>query len=90
MVVGWDRPLQEYFLWVEWRDRPGEYLYHNLDDEDVLVSDRRSLNVFLQRLSNLGIEVPVGLIEGVLFDSSQNVGNKTVEYPLGIIVYEGP
>ncbi len=81
VVMGWDRPLQEYFLWIRWLDRKeydGErFLWHNLDHD---VKERHLFYTFVRVLESFGIEVPKEMLDGVLRDGQENAGSKKVIY----------
>ena len=75
VFMGWDRPLQGFFLVI---DQGGEEpLWSNLDQE---VSHPNSLTPFLVELNNRGINAPESMISELLEDQRQNVGNKNGVY----------
>lgn len=80
--MGWDRPLQGFFMFIE---RPncnleeGRYLYSNLDNEE---SHPKRLSPFLEVLRGLGLVVPDPMIDEVLADKTINCGNKIVEHQI--------
>lgn len=89
VLMGWDRPLQGFFMVIErmdprapdvnMPDDDGEesYLYCNLDHED---SHPITLTPFLKVLSDLGIKVPDAMIKDVRCDGVDNMGNKCVDW----------
>lgn len=89
VLMGWDRPLQGFFMVVERMDPrapnmndpddDGEesYLYCNLDHED---SHPITLTPFLTVLSNFGIKVPDAMIKDLRRDGVENMGNKHVDW----------
>lgn len=80
ICIGWDRPLQGYFMFIE---RPecdqdeDRYLYSNLDDEE---SHPETIDRFLEILRCLNLAVPEPMVKEVLEDGVSNCGNKTVEH----------
>ena len=85
--LGWDRPLQYVFMTVssqDPKDPPDDdsspYLYSNLDDENLPIHGTQSVEYFQDRLTQLGISVPSIMLQSVLDDQNQDVGNKTVGY----------
>jgi hypothetical protein len=82
VLMGWDRPLQGFFLVVQDADDPSEYLYSNLNDPAL----RRWLGLpptidhFLNELKMLGVTVPVAMVDQVRADAWGNVGNRHVVY----------
>lgn len=84
VMMGWDRPLQGFFLVVEDPADPesDDYVYSNIDDPRL----RRwhglppELDHFIAQLNTLGIEVPALMIEEVRADKRGNVGNRNVVY----------
>ena len=78
VVMGWDRPLQEYFLWIRYLDKKQQsFLWHNLDYDIAL---RYELNTFLNVLAGFNIQIPLAMIEDVQKDGEQNMGNKEKHY----------
>lgn len=77
ILMGWDRPLQGYFLVIQFLDRDDNYLWSNLDHED---SHPKALDRFLQVLKDFGLEIPPPMIQEIKSDALNNVGNKTVTY----------
>jgi hypothetical protein len=80
VVVGYDRPLNEFFLQL-WDDAPGadadEPAYSSLHEP---AADWRDIATVLQRLAELGIEVPGSMIDAVVADSVRRAGNRIVEH----------
>lgn len=79
VVLGWDRPLGYFFLWVaDLSPRSAqEFLYHNLDDPGSSDAD---LDYYRARLTALGIQVPETMFQEVLSDCIHNTGNRSVSY----------
>ena len=82
VMMGWDAPLQQYFLNIEvlaedWAPAPGSdlivsengYLYSNLDDDYVCPTDEQ-LSYYQGQLARFGITVPPVLIENLKYDRS--------------------
>ena len=79
VLMGWDRPLQGYFLVVEYIDtnKNDEYLYSNLEQK---VSHPKSMQPFLDALSVLSILLPKAMIDDVKNDAMMNIGNKHIDW----------
>jgi hypothetical protein len=83
VLIGWDRPLQGFFMMIDWLDEENdsdEYLYSNLDDLNLQNSHPKELSYFLERLSVLGVVVPQKMLQEVLKDQRENAGNRTERY----------
>lgn len=83
VLLGWDRPLQGFFMVIERmdaKDDESDYLYSNLTDEDLPVSQPQEIAPYLQRLEEFGIVIPQKMLPEVLSDREQNVGNKVVHH----------
>lgn len=79
VLLGWDRPLGQYFLVVE-LEQDGEevndeYLYSNLDDPQAW---RQPLEYYREKLEQLGIQVPASMLQEAYWDQEFNVGNRQV------------
>lgn len=80
VVLGWDRPLGQYFLLVERREPfPGQedYLHVDLPQPGATAP---GLEQFRARLDELDIQVPPAMFEEVERDGANNVGNRLVVY----------
>ncbi len=66
--MGWDRPLQYYFLVVSEDGKEDEPLYSNLDDESLPVIGTDDIGYFLEKLKELEIAVPETMIKAVQED----------------------
>ena len=78
VVMGWDRPLQEYFLWVRYLDKKQQsFMWHNLDHD---IKERYRLGTFLNVLAQFGISVPQTMILEVRKDGEFNTGNKQMTH----------
>jgi hypothetical protein len=76
--MGWDRPLQGFHMVIWYMDQSSDddqYLYSNLEDMDLPAAQPSSLDPFLQRLIQLGIEVPSSMVALVHLDGEANTGN---------------
>lgn len=91
VLMGWDRPLQQFFLVVEELDAPENYdlgdgqetgdvpyLYSNLSDVDSM--GMQDLDYFCEKLRGLGIAIPVLMVKEIEADQLNNVGNRYVTY----------
>lgn len=90
VLLGWDRPLGNFFLVIEKlsegqtaeeesddEDEDDGYLYSNLNDENSFGHD---LDYYKAKLKELGITVPETMFEQILTDQACNVGNRHVLY----------
>lgn len=83
VVLGWDRPLQGFFMTIEWMDLDPEkvpdheplFLFDNLEE---LVSHPSTLDGYRSKLAEFGIEVPAAMFEAAEADRRFNVGNREV------------
>lgn len=83
VLMGWDRPLQGFFLVIEVMDGESEeYLYSNLEDPALMrwMGLPPTLDPFLAKLKELGITVPQQMVQEVEADARLNVGNRYVTY----------
>lgn len=82
VLMGWDRPLQQFFLVVEDMDQSDEeqdpHLYSNLDDAGSL--GLTDLGYFLNKLKELGITIPERMVNEIQADCCMNMGNRQVGY----------
>jgi len=81
ILMGWDRPMQRFFMVIELEKAEG-IVYSNLDDPD-LGSDGGlpdSLAHFAEKLDELGLSVPALMIQQIEIDAANNVGNRRVVY----------
>jgi hypothetical protein len=78
--MGYDRPLDEFFLQI-WDDGPAadadEPAYSSLYEP---AADWRDIATVLQRLGDLGVQVPRSMIDAVVADSVRRAGNRIVEH----------
>lgn len=81
ILMGWDRPLQGFFMVIELEEAEG-LIYSNLDDPKLIpfggLPD--SLEHFSEKLDELGLSVPQAMIEQIELDAAANVGNRHVLY----------
>lgn len=92
VLMGWDRPMQAFFMVVEKIDiddadlDDDAYIYTNLYDPDLVGTGGMSqcLDYFVKTLEELEITVPEALLANVQADGEDDAGNKYVSY-----VYEG-
>jgi hypothetical protein len=84
--LGWDRPLQQFYMVIEHGqsaqresgDEDDSYLYSNLGDPQAIGC--KDLDYFAEKLNDLGITVPDSMIREVWRDAGFNVGNRQVTY----------
>lgn len=90
VLMGWDRPLQGYFMVIE-SARRGKYLYSNLADRALArcAGLSRSLDYFVEKLRELGVSVPARMLSEIRADAGSNVGNRLVAYGVdGNVLWE--
>ena len=82
VVVGYDRPLNEFFLQL-WDVGPeaeaDEPAYSSLDEP---AADWRDIATVVRRLEDLDVAVPRSMIDAVVADSVRRAGNRIVEHTL--------
>jgi hypothetical protein len=80
VVMGYDRPLNEFFLQL-WDDAPGaeaeEPAYSSLAEPEA---DWRDIATVARRLEELDVPVPRSMIDAVVADCVQRAGNRIVEH----------
>lgn len=81
ILMGWDRPLQGFFMVIE-VDGSEDYLYTNLDDPKLAPFHGlpASLDHFIKKLSELGLVIPARMVQEIQDDAFANVGNRYVRY----------
>lgn len=78
VLAGWDRPLQGFFLTIEYRDsNEDEFLFNNLELE---CSHRKSFSTFESALSERGISLPPRMIETIREDRDLNRGDEWTDW----------
>jgi len=79
--LGYDRPLDEYFLHIEFIDSGADdehtVLYASINDPRV---DTQNLSYFAGVLAKYGIQVPSSLFQEAAVDSFFHVGNRYVQH----------
>ena len=82
VVIGYDRPLNEFFLQL-WHDRTladaEEPAYSSLDEP---AADWRDIATLIRRLEEFDILVPRSMIDAVVADGVHRAGNRIVEHAL--------
>lgn len=71
VLCGWDRPLQGYFLVILVEDNL-QPVFNNLDAE---IPNPKTFDSFLTVLNDFKIPLPVGLMDALLLDAANNIGN---------------
>ncbi|HET9645872.1 MAG TPA: hypothetical protein VFP68_21520 [Burkholderiaceae bacterium] len=81
VLMGWDRPLQGYFLMIEAIQRDA-YIYSNLEDPKLrqCFGLPPALDYFLGKLRELGVEVPARMIDEIKSDGDKDLGHRHVVY----------
>ena len=82
VVMGYDRPMNEFFLQL-WDDgleaEADEPAYSSLDEP---AADWRNIATVVQRLEELDVAVPRSMIDAVVADCVQRAGNRVVKHTL--------
>lgn len=81
VLMGWDRPLQGYFMVVTF-NRDDDPVYSNLDDPDLIpwMGFPPTLEPFVRKVDALGLQIPHEIFEQVELDGVFNVGNRHVTH----------
>ena len=76
--IGWDRPTQQYYLWVI-RDGSGasQDIYSSIADPNAV---NQGLGYFRALLAELCITVPARIFREVESDEVRDVGNRVVDW----------
>jgi len=92
VTLGWDRPLQGFFMTiVESASKSSTVVTHDdqEDDETFLFNSLeqqnpypKEINGYLAELEHHGVELPEQMVDEVLSDGMKNVGNKYVEHTI--------
>lgn len=95
ILMGWDRLLQQFFLVVEvvdmdvdidFSDLPVTLRETSLPDEGIIYSNlcdyttNKDLPYFTNKLKELGISLPNGMLDEVIVDQANNVGNREMKH----------
>ena len=79
--LGYDRPLDEFFLHIEFRDSGADdehaMLYASINDPHA---DTKKLSYFAGVLAKYGITAPSNLFREVAVDAFYRVGNRFVQH----------
>ncbi len=89
VVVGWDKPLQGYFMFIQkiLEHRNGNagkdvFLYSNLSDSQLVKEGgvSQSMWYFVRKLEAFNLKLPPIILKNVTSDRRDNVGNRIVHY----------
>ncbi len=83
VMMGWDKPLQGFFMVIEDKtSKEDGFIYSNLEDPELAQVGglAQTIEPFVNKLDELGIDVPIEMLEGVEMDGIFNVGNKQAHY----------
>jgi hypothetical protein len=82
ILLGFDRPLGGYFMVIHAPDDQTDLRYGNLIDPVLATIGGIANNVdyFLDKLNELGLQVPEAMVDQVRFDGAHNVGNRLVQW----------
>ena len=75
VLIGWDRPLQGYFLVVE--DFEENPIYCNLDDVEA---HPKHLQSFIDVLARLNLPLSKEIESELVTDKLENIGNKCAHW----------
>jgi hypothetical protein len=80
--MGWDRPLQGFFLVVITDNDDEGLIYSNLDDPELIYCGGlpSELEYFRNVLVSLDIAVPARMLTEIESDGEVNCGNRSVVY----------
>lgn len=87
VLMGYDRPLDGYFMVIDriQSDQVGDELEDEFENDDYIYSNLfeseshpKSLARYQHKLFELCIDVPVQMLEEIIEDRAQNIGNKRV------------
>lgn len=78
IFMGWDRPLQAFFMVIEKPSDKDKPFWSNLDNTSEPFP--KNLDTFLHVLKEHNIKIPDDMIVGLLEDKSLNLGNKEVRH----------
>lgn len=77
ILMGWDQPCQGFFLVISKPSDIDEPFYSNLYEE---TPHPKSLDYFLAVLDHFNITIPQTMMNELLNDKENNVGNKVVHH----------
>ena len=78
IIAGWDKPLQAYFLLIQFLEVTEEiYLYNDSLDYSL---GQKNWVFFEQKLIDFGLYIPVAMAQAVVMDGQTNAGNRNVQY----------
>lgn len=92
ITLGWDRPLQGYFMVIANLDAGPEeddFLYSNLDDLELPKAQPDSIDPFIDRLEQFGIELPYSMISIAHLDGTFNTGNRSIDHTTAVDLASG-
>lgn len=90
IVMGWDRPMQSYFLMIELDSEESSFLYSNITDSQLAKKNNgnyfapvRSLEYFQSILSDqFGLVIPEEFFKLVRDDKANDIGNGFTTYEI--------
>ena len=80
VTMGWDRPLQGYFMTItktNSEDEEEHFLFNNLEQH---ITHPKDIEGYLFELAHRRINVPEQMTSEVIMDGVRNVGNKYVTH----------
>ena len=83
ILMGWDRPLQGFYLVIEQADNDDDtVIYSNLEDPNLqeLGGMSSSLDYLLARIVDLKLNVPQAMINEIRADAAHNIGSRSLRW----------
>lgn len=77
VTLGWDRPLGDYFMFIERDGADDEPLYSSVDEKHPF---NKTPAFYKTKLGELGIQVPKTMFEQIQCDQALGVGNRYARY----------
>ena len=78
VIVGYDRPTDQFYLCIGWIDQAGNVLAYASDLK--LAYDPKDVRSIRRFLTNLGITVPESMWTEVVYDSMAKIGGRVVRH----------
>lgn len=78
ITMGWDVPIQGYFMVIETRDDGDQPFYSNLND----IGFTQDLSYYLNVLKHFGLTVPTPMLDELVEDAKNNIQDKLVAHEI--------
>ena len=79
IMMGWDRPLQGFFMVIEKDSDIDRPFWSNLFQKP---SHQKTLDGYLSLLDKFKIQIPQKMIDEILADGKNNEGNKEIKHSI--------